>query len=70
MNEISVDGNEVRGVKLSDGRLIEAKCVLSNATAYHTSSTLLRNSSFYHESDHAKDVASIDYTSPVTKING
>ncbi len=71
VDEIVVsDETSVSGVKLRNGSFIEADCVLSNATIHKTSHEMLRNCAAYQSSEYAKQVASYDYTSPVTKING
>lgn len=62
------DKNEVVGVELDDGKKVYAKTVLSNATANITFLKLLPEGSLPPEFE--ATVRSIDYTSPVCKING
>lgn len=70
VDEIVVsDATSVSGVKLLDGSFVETDCVLSNATIHKTSNEMLRNCDAYQSSEYARQVASYDYTSPVTKIN-
>ena len=67
--EIMVDGstNRTSGVVLSTGEEISADVVLSNATAKVTYLDLVSNS--HLPEDFTKGISSVDYTSPVTKIN-
>ncbi|XP_038678087.1 pyridine nucleotide-disulfide oxidoreductase domain-containing protein 2 isoform X2 [Scyliorhinus canicula] len=68
VNSILVDGNgTAQGVVLQDGTEIRSKVVLSNATAHVTFLKLTPERSLSKE--FIKEVSSIDYTSPVTKIN-
>ncbi|KIH43195.1 hypothetical protein ANCDUO_26804, partial [Ancylostoma duodenale] len=66
--EILVDDGAVRGVRLADRREIHAETVLSNATPKVTFEDLVAESHLTKE--FLSEVKSIDYTSPVTKING
>ncbi|XP_048407359.1 pyridine nucleotide-disulfide oxidoreductase domain-containing protein 2 [Stegostoma tigrinum] len=58
---------KAQGVVLQDGTEIRSKVVLSNATAHVTFLQLTPKESLSR--DFIKEVSSIDYTSPVTKIN-
>lgn len=60
-------GKEVRGVVLQGGQEIRSRIVLSNATAKVTFLDLLEKEVL--SNDLRNSVKSIDYTSPVTKIN-
>nr|CDJ81685.1 FAD dependent oxidoreductase domain containing protein [Haemonchus contortus] len=64
---ILVDNGEVKGIRLSSGKEVHARTVLSNATPRVTFERLLKKSDLPLE--FLKAVKSIDYTSPVTKIN-
>lgn len=68
MDEILIGKNGVEGVRLKDGTEIRSKIILSNATPKVTFIDLLP-SGVLPESYLSK-VKSVDYTSPVTKING
>ncbi|XP_041065773.1 pyridine nucleotide-disulfide oxidoreductase domain-containing protein 2 [Carcharodon carcharias] len=68
VSSILVDSNgTAQGVVLKDGTEIRSKVVLSNATAHVTFLKLTPQDSL--SQDFIKEVSSIDYTSPVTKIN-
>ncbi|XP_004346387.2 Pyridine nucleotide-disulfide oxidoreductase domain-containing protein [Capsaspora owczarzaki ATCC 30864] len=69
VSSIVVDesANRVKGVKLQDGTMIEAKYVLSNATPKVTFLDLIKRSAL--PDAFVRDVSTIDYASPVTKIN-
>ncbi|GCC34749.1 pyridine nucleotide-disulfide oxidoreductase domain-containing protein 2 [Chiloscyllium punctatum] len=68
VDSILVDSNgKAQGVVLQDGTEIRSKVVLSNATAHVTFLQLTPKESLSKE--FIKEVSSIDYTSPVTKIN-
>ena len=56
------------GVVLEDGTEIRSKMVLSNATAHVTYLNLTPREALPKE--FIEEVRAIDYTSPVTKING
>lgn len=62
------DKNEVVGVELDDGKRVYARTVLSNATANVTFLKLLPEGTLTPEFE--ATIRSIDYTSPVCKING
>ncbi|KAK6025390.1 hypothetical protein OSTOST_08715 [Ostertagia ostertagi] len=64
---ILTDNGTVKGVTLSNGSEVHANTVLSNATPRVTFEKLLHKSDLPVEFLNA--VKSIDYTSPVTKIN-
>ena len=83
VEKVLVDGDRVaRGVRLVGGKEISARYVLSNATHHTTFTSLVpqaggsqtwRRCSWRQDvlSDtFKKEVAGIDYRSPVTKING
>nr|XP_045592213.1 pyridine nucleotide-disulfide oxidoreductase domain-containing protein 2-like isoform X2 [Procambarus clarkii] len=61
------NNNEARGVETEEGSQLYARTVLSNATANTTFLKLLPNGSLTPEFEAA--VKSIDYSSPVCKIN-
>lgn len=64
-----MDGNgRATGVVTADEQEIKSHLVLSNATAKVTFLNLLPNGTLPESYENA--VRSIDYTSPVTKING
>ncbi|EYC21034.1 hypothetical protein Y032_0020g192 [Ancylostoma ceylanicum] len=65
--DILVDDGAVQGVRLANGKEIHARTVLSNATPRVTFEDLIAESHLTKEFLNA--VKSIDYTSPVTKIN-
>lgn len=67
VREIVVSENETKGVVLADGRFIKSSIVLSNATPEVTFLKLVDES--YLPEDFVSNVARINYTSPVTKIN-
>lgn len=67
VEKILVHDGKVMGVKLSDGKEIVAKAVLSNATPKVTYIDLLPKGSL--QDDLVNEIKQIDYTSPVTKIN-
>jgi len=69
VEEIIEKNGTAEGVLLSDGRVIRSKCVLSNATPHRTSTQMLKNSEFFQSSEYATELGTMDYTSPVTKIN-
>lgn len=62
------DNKEVVGVETEEGMKINAKTVLSNATAYVTFLKLLPEGSLPKEFE--ATIKGIDYTSPVCKLNG
>lgn len=62
------DGGSVAGVRLTDGTEILSKVVLSNATPQVTFINLLASGTL--PESYLNKVKSVDYTSPVTKING
>lgn len=69
VREILLDNEgKVTGVVNADGREIKAPIVLSNATAKVTFLNLLPKGCLPVDFENA--VRKIDYTSPVTKING
>lgn len=61
------DNKEVVGIETEDGMKINAKTVLSNATAHVTFLKLLPEGSLPKEFE--ASIKSIDYTSPVCKLN-
>ncbi|XP_046645219.1 pyridine nucleotide-disulfide oxidoreductase domain-containing protein 2-like isoform X2 [Daphnia pulicaria] len=68
VKEIMVDdGGSVAGVRLTDGTEILSKVVLSNATPQVTFINLLASGTL--PESYLNKVKSVDYTSPVTKIN-
>ncbi|KAK6746980.1 hypothetical protein RB195_000308 [Necator americanus] len=67
VDAILVDNSAVQGVRLSNGKEIHAGIVLSNATPRITFEELIDQSHLPRTFLNA--VKSIDYTSPVTKIN-
>ncbi|CAJ0590694.1 unnamed protein product [Cylicocyclus nassatus] len=67
VSEILIDDGAARGVRLVNGKEIYAKVVLSNATPKVTFEHLVAEKELPVEFRRA--VSSIDYTSPVTKIN-
>lgn len=62
------DNREVVGVETEDGIKVDAKTVLSNATAHVTFLKLLPEGSL--PKDFEASIKGIDYTSPVCKLNG
>jgi len=62
------DNGSVEGVQLADGSKIHSKVVLSNATSEVTFLKLLPKGSV--PKSYLDKIKAIDYTSPVTKING
>lgn len=62
------DDGRVQGVRLADETEILSKIVLSNATPQVTFVDLLPSGTL--PKAYMTKVKSIDYTSPVTKING
>ncbi len=62
------DGGSVTGVRLADGTEILSKVVLSHATPQVTLIDLLASGTL--PESYLNKVKSVDYTSPVTKING
>ncbi|XP_067948100.1 pyridine nucleotide-disulfide oxidoreductase domain-containing protein 2-like [Watersipora subatra] len=67
VSQIHSQGGKVKGVILEDGQEISADVILSNATPEVTFLKLMDKNDL--PSDFYADVKSIDYTSPVTKIN-
>ena len=67
VREIVVSDNETKGVVLADGRFIKSATVLSNATPEVTFLKLLDEGCLPKE--FVRNVSSVNYTSPVTKIN-
>lgn len=65
--QVNVNNNKVCGVVLKDGTEIQAKTVLSNATAKVTYLDLLPQGIL--PQNIVNEVAHVDYSSPVTKIN-
>lgn len=69
VREIMVgDKGKVEGVKLRDGTEIFSKVVLSNATPHVTFLNMLPPKRLPEA--YLKKIRSVDYSSPVTKING
>ena len=69
VKEIMVDDNgSVAGVRLDDETEVLSKVVLSNATPQVTFVDLLASGTL--PESYLNKVKSVDYTSPVTKING
>lgn len=69
MKSILVDDKgAVEGVLMADGSRIRSKIVLSNATAHVTFLNLLQPETL--PKSYLDKIKAIDYTSPVTKING
>ncbi|KIH50945.1 hypothetical protein ANCDUO_18973, partial [Ancylostoma duodenale] len=66
--EILVDERAARGVRLANGKQIHAGTVLSNATPKVTFKDLIAEVPHLTK-EFLSEVKSIDYTSPVTKIN-
>ena len=62
------DKGKVEGVKLRDGTEIFSKVVLSNATPHITFLKMLSPKRLPEA--YLKKIRSVDYSSPVTKING
>lgn len=62
------DDGSVAGVRLDDETEIFSKVVLSNATPHVTFVNLLPSGAL--PESYLNKVKSVDYTSPVTKING
>lgn len=60
--------NEACGVVLEDGTEIRSKTVFSNATPQVTYLNLVPQGVLPQE--YVDEIASVDYKSPVTKING
>lgn len=75
MEDTHNNGIKCSGVVLKDGTEIKAKAVLSGATLHVTFQNLLSLKSdikirkFLGE-EFVRGIENIDYTSPVTKING
>ncbi len=71
MKKILVDEGAAKGVQLSSGEEIHSDVVLSNATPKVTFLDLLDGDRMSDElgKEFIEAVNSIDYTSPVTKIN-
>jgi len=67
VSRILCDGKTAKGVVLTDGTELIAKVVMSNATPHITFEKLLSKDNL--PADFLNLVHSIDYTSPVTKIN-
>ncbi|KAK6053560.1 pyridine nucleotide-disulfide oxidoreductase domain-containing protein 2 family protein [Cooperia oncophora] len=67
VDSILVENRTAKGVRLSNGKEVHANTVLSNATPRVTFEKLLNESDL--SPDFLRSVKSIDYTSPVTKIN-
>lgn len=62
------DKGKVGGVKLRDGKEIFSKVILSNATPHVTFINMLPSRKL--PESYLKRIRSVDYSSPVTKING
>lgn len=62
------DDGSVKGVRLADGSEVLSNIVLSNATAKVTLIDLLRSGVL--PQSYVGKIKSVDYSSPVTKING
>jgi hypothetical protein len=62
------DNGSVAGVRLADETEVLSKVVLSNATPQVTFIDLLASGTL--PESYLNKVKSVDYTSPVTKING
>lgn len=69
VKEVIIDSvqNEAKGVVLTDGRVIKAKVVLSNATPEITFLKLVNKTAL--PETFVNDITRINYSSPVTKIN-
>uniref|UniRef100_A0A1I7T2B7 Pyridine nucleotide-disulfide oxidoreductase domain-containing protein 2 n=1 Tax=Caenorhabditis tropicalis TaxID=1561998 RepID=A0A1I7T2B7_9PELO len=67
VDEVILDGNIAKGVRLSNGKEIHSKIVMSNATPHVTFNQLVKKESL--PTDFYRSISQIDYTSPVTKIN-
>jgi len=67
VNEILVDNNQAKGVKLENDHVIEARTVLANPTAKVTFEHLIKSANL--PTEFLNSIQAIDYTSPVTKIN-
>ncbi|UMM30411.1 hypothetical protein L5515_012306 [Caenorhabditis briggsae] len=67
VDEVLLDGNVAKGVRLANGREIHSKIVMSNATPHVTFNNLVKKE--HLPADFYRSVSQIDYTSPVTKIN-
>ena len=64
-----MNGDNVEGVELDDGSILQSKVVLSNVTPKITFMDMLEENTNKIPSDYLKSIENIDYTSPVTKIN-
>jgi len=64
----TASSGQASGVVLADGQEVRAKLVLSNATPEVTFNQLMKSSVDVPES-YRRSISSIDYTSPVCKIN-
>lgn len=62
------DDGKVQGVRLTDETEILSKIVLSNATPQVTFIDLIRSGTLPEA--YLRKVESVDYSSPVTKLNG
>ncbi|EGT46821.1 hypothetical protein CAEBREN_26243 [Caenorhabditis brenneri] len=67
VQEVLLDGNVAKGVRLSNGKELHSKIVMSNATPHVTFNNLVKKESL--PADFYRSISQIDYTSPVTKIN-
>lgn len=67
VQEVLLDGNVAKGVRLSNGKELHSKIVMSNATPHVTFNHLVKKESLPEEFH--RNINQIDYTSPVTKIN-
>ncbi|EFO92157.1 hypothetical protein CRE_11146 [Caenorhabditis remanei] len=67
VQEVLLDGNVAKGVRLTNGKEIHSKIVMSNATPHVTFNNLVKKESL--PADFYRSISQIDYTSPVTKIN-
>ncbi|MDG2470511.1 MAG: NAD(P)/FAD-dependent oxidoreductase [Pirellulaceae bacterium] len=67
VEEIVVDGQQARGVRLADGTSIDAKAVASNADAHVTFEKLVAAEHLPEE--FARAISRIDYSSASAKIN-
>ena len=72
VKEICVDEEEgvAIGVRCEDGRFVKSDAVFSNATPHVTFNTLLKPHVNLLPKTYMKHINTIDYKSPVTKING
>ncbi len=65
---LTSDGDKVRGVKLSDGTIIDAPIVISNATHHVTFNNLVKNQNHIPE-DFKRGLQNISYEGSACKIN-